>query len=378
MIFLYAMEKKQKLRRIACFITAHGFGHASRACAFMQSILDNDPAIRFEVFTCTPKWFFRKSLSAEIGYHHLETDIGMVQSSPFQENITATLNKLRRFLPFDLGLITSTVDAVKQLRCEIVLCDISPMGIAVADAAGIPSVLVENFTWDWIYSDYQSESQQFEPYIDYLKKIFNRATYHIKAKPFCQSGKSDLTVAPISRKPRSQASEIRARLRKGNNDKIVILTMGGVKESKDYAVGLEGLNDIHFIIPGVKNEHHQCANLTFLPFQSDFFHPDLINAADAVIGKVGYSTIAEVYQAGKPFGYVKRPTFRESIVLVKFIKDRLPSLPISEEELYSGNWVKKIPKLINMPTEKNLQKNGADAISEFVLARLQSRHIMTS
>ena len=212
----------------------------------------------------------------------------------------------------------------------------------------------------------------------YLKKIFNRATYHIKAKPFCQSGKSDLTVAPVSRKPRSQASEIRARLSIGNNDKIVILTMGGVKESKDYAVGLERLNDIHFIIPGVKNEPHQCANLTFLPFQSDFFHPDLINAADAVIGKVGYSTIAEVYQAGKPFGYVERPTFRESIVLVKFIKDRLPSLPISEEELYSGNWVKKIPKLINMPTDKNLQKNGADANSEFVLARLQSRHIMTS
>jgi hypothetical protein len=344
----------------------------------MQSILDNDPAIRFEVFTKAPKWFFINSLCADIGYHNLETDIGMVQSSPFQEDITATLNKLRRFLPFDSGLIASTVDAVKQLKCEIVLCDIAPMGIAVADAAGIPSVLVENFTWDWIYSDYQSESRQFEPYIDYLKKYFKCATYHIKAEPFCQHGKFDLTVAPVSRKPRSKATEIRARLGVGNDEKIVILTMGGIRERKDYTVGLERFNDIHFIIPGVNNKQNQRANLTFLPFRSVFFHPDLINAADAVIGKVGYSTIAEVYQAGIPFGYVKRPTFRESIVLVKFIKDRLPSLPISKEELYNGSWVKKIPKLIDLPTNKNKRKNGADGISEFVLARLQSRQIVTS
>lgn len=236
----------------------------------MQSILDKDPAIRFEVFTKIPEWFFRNSLFTDIGYHHIETDIGMVQTSPFQEDISATLNKLRHLLPFDPGLIADTVDTVRQLKCGIVLCDIAPMGIAVADAAGIPSVLVENFTWDWIYSEYKSESKQFKPYIDYLEKYFKCATYHIKAEPFCQPGNPNLTVEPVSRKPRSQVTAVRTKLGLGKEEKIVLLTMGGVSDRKDYTAGLEKLSDIHFIIPGASNKRYRRANLTFLPFQSFF------------------------------------------------------------------------------------------------------------
>lgn len=370
MILSAAMRKHQAQHRFAYFITAHGFGHASRACAVMQSILEKDSTIRFEVFTQTPEWFFKNSLSADIGYHHLETDIGMVQTSPFKDDINATLNRLRRLLPFDLELLAATGDVVKQLRCEMVLCDIAPMGIAVADAADLPSVLVENFTWDWIYTDYQSASNQFQPYIDYLKTHFRGATYHIKTEPFCQPGNPDLIVAPVSRKPRNQATAVRARLGVGKTEKMVVLTMGGISDRKDYTAGLERFSGIHFVIPGVDYKLRRRANLTLLPSRSDFFHPDLIHAADAVIGKAGYSTIAEVYQAGKPFGYVAKPAFRESSVLIPFIQDRLAGVPISREELYNSTWVKKIPRLLSMPVDRRERENGADEIAEFVLARL--------
>jgi UDP-N-acetylglucosamine:LPS N-acetylglucosamine transferase len=245
------------------------------------------------------------------------------------------------------------------------------MGLVVAEKAGIPSVLVENFTWDWIYSDYQLESKQFEPYIDYMRTCFRLATYHIKTKPFCQNDNSDLIVAPVSRKPRSLPSAVRTRLGLGQKEKIVLLTMGGISDTADYADGLANFSHIHFVIPGKNRKVPQRRNITFLPFLSDFFHPDLINAADAVIGKVGYSTVAEVYQAGKPFGYVSRPTFRESSVLEAFILDNLPCVSILNEELNNNSWVKKINTLIGMPIAIQRRENGADAIAEFVLARLQ-------
>jgi hypothetical protein len=36
--------------------------------------------------------------------------------------------------------------------------------------------------------------------------------------------------------------------------------------------------------------HQSKQNLVLLPHHSGFYHPDLVNASDAVIGKVGYST----------------------------------------------------------------------------------------
>jgi len=31
------------------------------------------------------------------------------------------------------------------------ICEIAPMGILVAKETRVPAILVDNFTWDWIY-----------------------------------------------------------------------------------------------------------------------------------------------------------------------------------------------------------------------------------
>jgi hypothetical protein len=360
-----------EIHRIAYFVTAHGFGHASRSCGVMQAILEKNPQKQFEIFTEVPKWFFTDSLKKDVGYHRIKTDIGMVQTSPFQGDLDATIDNLRQFLPLSSRSITNIANTIRQLNCSLIICDISPLGIAVAAEAGIPSVLIENFTWDWIYSGYQFEIEKFTPYIKYLKKLYKGATYHIKTEPFCQSDYSNLTVAPISRKPRNKTKAIRTKLGLGNDEKIVIITMGGIRDRKDYGSSLERHNGVHFIIPGAGDKLNRQGNLTFLPHRSDYFHPDLINAADIVIGKAGYSTIAEVYQSGKPFGYVSRPCFRETDSLVNFIKEHLKGLPISIEELSNQTWLKKIPQLLAIPKDNQKKRNGADEIADFVLELLR-------
>ena len=50
---------KGHVKRIAYFISPHGFGHAARAAAVMQAISDTDAAVGFEIFTTVPSWFFQ-------------------------------------------------------------------------------------------------------------------------------------------------------------------------------------------------------------------------------------------------------------------------------------------------------------------------------
>ncbi|MCP5046377.1 MAG: hypothetical protein GY940_04340, partial [bacterium] len=99
---------------------------------------------------------------------------------------------------------------------------------------------------------------------------------------------------------------------------------------------------------------------------SDFFHPDLIAASDTVIGKPGYSTVAEVFQSGVPFGYVTRENFRESQVMDSFIKDQMSGFPVPESRFHSGAWLKLLPELLSGQRIERGSLNGADQAANFI------------
>ena len=139
--------------------------------------------------------------------------------------------------------------------------------------------------------------------INYLQAVFASADYHIQTEPVCQADpQADLTAPPISRSIRTPAPSIRQRLELPDQAKLSLLTMGGTPWQYTFLEQLENQNGNYFIFPGGGDQIMVRHNLVFLPNHSTFFHPDLINAVDVVIGKVGYSTLAEVYPAGVPYG----------------------------------------------------------------------------
>ncbi len=114
-------------------------------------------------------------------------------------------------------------------------------------------------------------------------------------------------------------------------------------------------------------------NLVLLPHRSPYFHPDLVNASDAVIGKAGYSTLAETYYAGVPYGYVERPKFRESQFLAAYIRREMKGMPISETQFENGEWLASIADLLALPRIKRRQQNGADQAAEFICGLLDPK-----
>lgn len=351
---------------IAYFISPHGYGHAARACAVMAATHEFNPSIRFEIFTTIPQWFFEQSISETFTYHRLLTDIGMVQETPLCEDLPQTLRKLNSFLPYDHSLILSLSKEINKLKCRLIICDISPMGIAVAQKAGIPSVLVENFTWDWIYENYVSTEFPAGKFVDYLRKIYYYADYHIQTEPVCYYKNTDLRTVPISRKIKAASWQTRQKLSIPGGVKVVMITMGGIPEKYLFLKQLTHQSDIYFIIPGGSQTMRLVDNLVLLPHHSDFFHPDLINACDAVIGKLGYSTLAEIYHAGVPYGYIPRPAFKESEVLEAFVKNKMNACAISQLQFQAGSWVSFLPEILTIPRSERSELNGAMEVAQFV------------
>jgi uncharacterized protein (TIGR00661 family) len=356
--------------RIAFFISPHGFGHAARAASVMGALAGMDSSLWFDIFTTVPQWFFSDNLGEMFDYHPLQTDIGLAQKSPFQEDYDKTIQRLNQLLPYDASRISAISQLLQELKSTMIICDIAPLGILVANKAGIPSTLVENFTWDWLYEEYTAGDGQIIPHIEYLRPIFEMADFHIQTDPVCDPKSVDLRAGPASRKIKSPPHEVRQRLGLAVRDKMVLITTGGVPYDYRFVERLKDHQDIHFVIPcncqAMKTED----NVILIPHRSEFFHPDLANTADAVIGKTGYSTIAEVYHAGVPFGYIPLPKNPESAVLTAFIQNRMNGLEICETEFHDGRWLSRLQPLLDLSSIKRKDPNGADQIAQFVMNQL--------
>ncbi len=352
---------------IACFVSPHGFGHAARSSAIMKAVLDLEPETRFEVFTKVPEWFFRESLGDAFRYHEVLTDIGMVQRTALDEDVPGTVERLNAFLPFAPDHVQELAGMLTSAGCSLVLCDISPLGIAVAQKAGIPSVLVENFTWDWIYNHYANEMPAIRYYSDYFRRLFEVANGRIQTKPVCAVAKADLVTEPIGRASKDRPQKVRARLGISPIHKAVLITTGGIPPTYSFFEELKKHTQAIFVVPGGSQESKRDGNLRLLPHRSEFFHPDLVSACDAVIGKLGYSTVAEVYSSGKPLAFISRPRFRESPVLAEFCRKSFDCLEITAPEFETGTWMEKIPAILKLESKPAVRSNAAQKAAEFIL-----------
>lgn len=353
---------------IACFISPHGFGHAARSAAVLAAIHARQPQCLFEIYTLVPAWFFAETLpSGTFHYHPLKTDIGLIQEGPLSEDVPATLTALNQYLPLSEQHVAQVADLLLQNHCRYAICDISPLGILAAKRAGIPAILIENFTWDWIYAPYLDTNPGFAPHIAYLQDVFSQADVHILARPFCQpSPSAALEVGPISRAPLQPRIKVRQKLGIAEKDCMLLITMGGIPESFPSLQHLSRLGDITFVIPGGSTVVERRDHLLLLPHHSEYYHPDLIHACDAAVGKAGYSTIAELFHAGRPFGYFTRPGFRESACLSDFIQTRMHGIQLAGSHISQPAWIDDLPALLDLPAIPREAPNGADQIADYL------------
>lgn len=348
------------------FISSHGFGHAARATAIIAAVNRLMPGSRFTVFTTVPTWFFESTLDTKVVLIPLDADLGLVQTDALTEDLPATLHELQRRIPFPESILDGLSQRVDALGGDVVVCDIAPLGLAVARRCGVPSVLVENFTWDWIYRGYLDECPGLEPVAAYLEEVFAGATYHVQTEPVCSPSTNARQVAPVSRKPRVRRAHVRRRLGVPADAPLAVVSMGGVGWSYDtLATGPDG-HDLWVVAFGsetlVRDRH-----VIRLPHHSEFFHPDLIHAADVVVGKLGYSTLAEVWSAGVRLGYLARPRFRESPALEAWAQRELPCRRLEASALVTGKWLDTAGDLLQEPRGQASRVGGADEVARFLV-----------
>ena len=142
--------------------------------------------------------------------------------------------------------------------------------------------------------------------------------------------------------------------------------MGGMELELPFIHRLSTFPDTIFLVAGQENNCQPASNVFLLSRNCGFYHPDLINAANLVICKSGYSTVAECFQAGVPLVTVGRATFPESAILEQFCTSQLGGQTLNQEEFLSGNWLDRLGTLLSSHRHPPAPINGADTIAKYL------------
>jgi UDP:flavonoid glycosyltransferase YjiC (YdhE family) len=323
---------------IVFYISGHGFGHASRQIELIREICAQRPDARVIVRTSVPRWLFAPVATAAVEVQALETDTGVVQldSLSLDEEQTAR-NAARFFADFDRRVAVEA-ELIRGVRADLVVGDIPPLACAAAERAGVHSLAIGNFTWDWIYGAYPAFDRIAPDVIPAIRRAYATTTRALRLplhggfEPMADVLRD---IPLIARRSARDPAETRQRLGLAGDRPIVLASFGAYGAD----LPLDALR--------------QSGRVTVIEVPREppagLLYQDLVAAADVVVSKPGYGIVSECVANGTALLYTSRGRFIEYDVFVVDMPKILRCRYISQEDLLAGRWADAIDALLAQP-----------------------------
>ncbi len=367
------------------YVSGHGFGHASRSIEVINAILARRPETRIGVRTSAPRWLFDLTVKGKVAFSTLECDTGIVQVDALTLD---EADSIRRASAFHTELVTRAASETRMLRelgAGLIVGDIPPLAFAVGGSAGIPSVAIGNFTWDWVYADYP-RVRLAPSLLPAVRGAYAKASISLRLPMHGGfENMNNVTDIPfIARHAAKTRDEVCKALKLPTEKPIVLASFGGY--------GLPGLDTDQLAkfkkytvimtanVPLARSRKDAAATErkgAFISVNEEAMYDtgvryeDLVGAAEVVVSKPGYGIISECIANDAALLYTSRGHFPEYDVLVEEMPKYLRTAFISHDDLFAGKWESSIDKLLAQPKiKKKPDTNGADVAAEILLKAL--------
>jgi L-arabinokinase len=370
---------------IVFYISGHGFGHASRSIEVINAILAKRPETRIGVRTAAPRWLFDLTVKGKVTFSTLETDSGVVQVDALTLD---EADSIRRAASFHSDMVTRAASETRSLRelgAGLIVGDIPPLAFAVGASAGIPSIGLGNFTWDWVYADYP-RVRLAPSLLPAIRTAYGKASMALRL-PMSGGFESFSNVKdiPFVARHAGRTREEVCKLLKLPADKpIVLASFGGyglpgldtslLSKLKKYTVittAQVSLSRARKDIPTSERTGSFVSINEEAMYDAGVRYEDLVGAAEAVVTKPGYGIIAESIANDAAILYTSRGHFPEYDVLVEEMPTYVRSAFFTHDDLFNGKWEPHLDKLLAQPKpKKKPETNGADVAADILLKAL--------
>jgi L-arabinokinase len=363
---------------IVFYISGHGFGHATRDLEIIRHLQQNQPDARIVVRTSVPAWFLEKSARASLDVQPCETDTGIVQIDSLQLDEAETVLQATAFYSQFEARVEAEARVLNELGAAIVVGDVPPLAFAAAAHAGIPSVAVANFTWDWIYAAYAGFRHNASPVLATIQDAYANADLALRL-PFAggfDTMSSIRDVPLVARHSRRTREANRRLLNLSDRRPVVLASFGGhgahlpferIAETHDVTLVVTDQEAKAIREDTAFDGRLRCFTGRALE-QAGIRYEDLVAAADVVVSKAGYGIVSECIANRTALLYTSRGVFAENDVLVAGMKAVVRSGFISQDDLRNGQWEPAIRALLAEPEPPEpMRTDGASVVASAIL-----------
>jgi len=326
-------------KKIGYFISDHGFGHAGRSVAIIEILLQRGTEIK--IISSVPIEWFNDALpiNSGISIFQIKVDVGVIQLSSVENDITATLSALKEhwsLLSQKEELITNEL---KSWGAEEVVFNITALAPRIASKLGIPSIGISNFTWEFIYEPFININNEFKHYIQLHSDSYRLSTALIKAPYSCNMDQHQVPIFEIPWYGRKGLNKMDARKKIGLNItdeiKILMYSFGGHNFKLDTSKWDIPENWRMIWVDNSNTLESIDRVLLFNPTQmkaKGIAYLDLICASDVVVCKTGFGVVSEIILNNIPAAlFTDRPGFVEHAYLAKAMKENVNCTEIELE-----------------------------------------------
>jgi hypothetical protein len=358
------------MKKIAYYITAHGYGHGTRSCDILNALRDADPDVPIVVKTDLPTGFMASRLPDTIDVRPGAFDMGLIQKDSIQVDLAASLETIEKLYAREEALIAQEARFIELEDIGVVVADIPAIPLAAAQRAGVPNIGTSNFGWDWIYSEFVKHDRRWQIYVDKFRRIYEKTDLLLR-QPFSEpmAAFPNQLDLPLLAKPGTPCKKLLADATGADQNKkwlllsFTTLNLGsGALENISHIEGYELFTVEPLSWPGTSIHSLSRTLASFA---------DILASVDIALTKPGFGIVSECIANHKPIIYTDRENFLEYPILVDSIERFCRHAFIPNAELYAGKFGRALREIETAAEpEETIKGGGAELAAQAILKRL--------
>jgi len=298
-------------------------------------------AVDLHVMASCPRWLWPSTLEgATVSWRDAPCDVGVVEFADMTVDEEGTAHALERWHETYPATLEREARRLAAGGFDLVLGDVPPLAFDAAGRAGLASVALANFSWDWIYQQMGLAEAAAAAAASY-----RRAGVLLELEPCApmDAFPQRVAVGVLGRPAGRPRDRVRDELGVEAGTRLVLVAL--------RAPGVCGLpaprSGLCYAVPGVDVAGLGRTDVVEVPSGVSFV--DLLSAADAVVAKPGYGIIGDSTWCGAPLLYTKGRGFPESRYLEAWLARRPATRTVTAAALAAGSWSDEIGELIDGP-----------------------------
>ncbi|KAF7817170.1 hypothetical protein G2W53_031139 [Senna tora] len=316
----------------AYYVTGHGFGHATRVAEVVRHLILAGHDVH--VVTGAPDFVFTSDIqSPRLFIRKVLLDCGAVQADALTVDRLASLEKYSETAVKPRATILETeTEWLNSIKADLVVSDVVPVACRAAADAGIRSVCVTNFSWDFIYAEYvMAAGHHHRSIVWQIAEDYSHCEFLIRLPGYCPmpAFRDVIDVPLVVRRLHKSPKEVRKELGIPDNVKLVILNFGG--QPSGWKLKEEFLPSGWLcLVCGASDSQDLPPN--FKKLAKNAYTPDIIAASDCMLAHILQETAFGKNYASDKLSGARR--LRDAIVL-GYQLQRAPGRDIAIPEWYA-------------------------------------------